>query len=162
MEMAKRANGFADFTFNNHVLKWVDGKRVAEYDLMRDGEYSEGDDYARNVWRNGIKQRIIDSAAGVDDKIGAVIETVANLKNRIYSTGRTGSSDLSILVAAILEFDPTKTESRVREWVGALKPTQQRAMAASDNLKSIIARIRDERTAATGIDGNALLESMPE
>ena len=170
--MAKRANSSMEYSFADGVHVWTfpDGKKVSF-----DCAVAEKTDVGGHAMVHGLKQKIGDAAAISRDpttgkpatattKREAMQRVVDSLNAGQWNAPREGGNEGGILLEALFRmYHGKKSRESLQTWLKSQSDKQKAALRSqSKKLKPHIDAIRAERGKALGLDGDAILASIPE
>ena len=102
--------------------------------------------------------------ASNEAKFNAMAAMVAHLESGTDSwspartSARASTADLSLLVTALMELQPTKTRDELTAWVKSKEPAARSALMLNSKVKPIVDRLR--AALASDIDADALLDEL--
>ena len=129
---------------------------------------------ARYAALHGLKQKIGDAAAmkrntetgasaTLADKREAMLAVIERLlAGQWNATREGGTGGASLLAAALVRLQPSKTLADVRAWLETKTDAEVKALSLNPKVAPIIAEIRAERAGADAVDSDALLGELGE
>ena len=154
-----RKNGVADFVMKGTRMTWDfgTGGTVALDVMDLFPEYAVMNEVQQGVVRNGIKQKLADSIAGLmgaDERFDRMTNVRDALLRGEWTARAGGGSAAAILAEAIADVDG-RSLAKCREYTKGLKPAAVAALSAHPLYKAAVDRIVASR--ATAVDVSALL-----
>ena len=122
--------------------------------------------WSRKISNEAAMSRSVETGlpASNEEKLDAMAAMIAHLESGTdsWSPARTGArastADLSLLVTALMELQPTKTRDELTAWVKSKEPAARSALMLNAKVKPIIDRLR--AALASDIDADALLDEL--
>jgi hypothetical protein len=155
-----RKNGVAEFAMKGTRMMWDFGMEdTVTIDILNVfPEYAVMNEVQQGVVRNGLKQKLADSIAGVKNN-NERFDRMVSVRDALLRgewTARTagGGSAAAILAEAIAEVDG-RSLAKCREYTKGLKPAAVAALSVHPLYKGAVDRIVASR--ATAVDVAALL-----
>lgn len=155
--MAIRQNGISEFTRAGSVMTWTYGGDVAPttFDMASNPQWAEFSDFSRDVYANGIKQKIGDAAAIKDatvaEKAAEQARVAAQLTAQIWIGER-----MSMLSEALQRMFG-KTAAEVAAVLKDLTKEERAKLEKDEAVVKTIAKIQTERAKKAGIDASDVM-----
>lgn len=128
---------------------------------------------------HGLVQKVSDAAAlsrdtktgksaTPQDKLAAMVKVVEHLTSGTeeWNLKREGGGgpglETQLLVKALMEVYPAKTEEQIKGWVGKRSGAERMALMAQENIKGIMDRLRVETVMSASVDAGELLKGLDE
>ena len=122
--------------------------------------------WSRKISNEAAMSRSVETGlpASNEEKLDAMAAMIAHLESGTdsWSPARTGArastADLSLLVTALMELQPTKGRDELTAWVKSKEPAARSALMLNSKIKPIVDRLR--AALASDIDADALLDEL--
>ncbi len=160
-----RKNGVADFAMKGTRMTWDFGTggtvAIDVIDLFP--EYAVMNEVQQGVVRNGLKQKLADSIAGLagnDERFDRMTNVRDALLRGEWAARTAGGGSAAAILAEAIAYVDARPLAKCREYTKGLKPAAVAALSAHPLYKAAVDRIAASRAAT--VDVNALLGEIGE